>query len=228
MKRRSFIKNGLLFIPTVSIFVPKLLKAQSGLLKNPSYVATLKAQAAGGGGGSCPADGSPSIDQSTQDNAQRTGGDDDYFYVGDKWTDASTRQICKVRFYLGLNAGSVTSKFYTCRIYTLTGTALNTVVTNGQSNSVAGSDAWSNTAVYFTFSGNPSLTGGTTYARVVYVSDASGNPVASNSTNNIQTYFKETTNPLANSAFTAWNTVFAENFAFGGNSDGKGSVYWFA
>lgn len=51
MNRRAWIKKGIFVIPTVSIFVPTLIRGQASMLKNSSYLASLKAQAAGGGGG---------------------------------------------------------------------------------------------------------------------------------------------------------------------------------
>ncbi len=179
------------------------------------------------GGGSCPADGSPDVDQATEDNAQQFGLNVDQFYAGQKWVDASTRQICKVRFYLGLAGGSISAKFYTARIYTLSGSNLGSVITNGQSAAIAGNNSWSNTGVVFSFASNPTVTGGTTYAYVCYVSDASGNPVAADGTNKAQMNFKETTNPQANASFQVWNTSLVLELAFSNTSDAKWSLYWF-
>lgn len=36
MKRRAFIKSGLLFVPTISIFVPRLVRAQGNALRDPA------------------------------------------------------------------------------------------------------------------------------------------------------------------------------------------------
>lgn len=228
MKRREFIKKGALFLPAAGfgIFVPRLLKAGPPFAASPrsAYRGQIHpAPAAGGGGGSCPADGSPDVDQATEDNAQQFGLDTDRFYIGQKFTDSTTRQICKVRFYLGA-VGTISAKFYTCRIYTLSGNNLSTVVAT--SNSIAGNNGWANTAVVFTFAGNPTVTGGTTYAYVVYSSDASGNPAAADATNRAQMNFKETTNPHQGE-FNVWNTTLGLDLAFSGTSDAKWSLYWF-
>jgi hypothetical protein len=192
---------------------------------NPFFRAAILKPASAGGSASCPADGSPDIDQATQDNGQSFGQNSDFGFVGEKATDATTRQICKVRSYLTLEAGSVTAKFYTCRIYTMSGNDLNTVVAT--SDSIAGNNSWAGTAVIFTFVGNPTLTGGTEYARVVYSSNSSGVPVGVDAANFISYQIKETTNPLANNQFNSWATNLVVNSLHGGTTDGKMSLYWY-
>jgi hypothetical protein len=117
------------------------------------------------GGGSCPADGSPSIGNSTLSNDDEqivTQTTDRYYYGQGRYSDASTRDICKVAFYIGAHNGTVTSKHFVAKIWTMTGDNLNAVITNGTSDqTTGGADGW----YYFLWSGSkPTMTGGSTYA----------------------------------------------------------------
>jgi hypothetical protein len=78
-------------------------------------------------------------------------GDEDYWYVGlQTWSNASERCICKVSAKL-VATGTITSKTFKARIWTMSGTALNSELTNSPSAAVTGA-AWSATTVDFDFS----------------------------------------------------------------------------
>jgi hypothetical protein len=202
--------------------VPKNLVAQGF---PPGALVSSKAAAAGGGA-SCPADGSPSLSQTQSDNAQQFGLNADIFFLGPVFQDpTTTRQVCKICFQLSAAGGTIVSKFYTCRIYTLSSGNLNTIVTNGQSGALAGIDA--STERFFLFSGNPTITAATDYGIVVYPSDSGGSPVAFDATNKAQMSIKETTNPLANCVLKAWNNTFGLDSSYT-NTDPYVKFYWYA
>jgi len=71
MNRRKFIKSGALFLPAFSIFVPRLIRAQSIL--TAEGLAAYVPPAAGGGGGGITLLGSGVIAGSTDENTVTTG-----------------------------------------------------------------------------------------------------------------------------------------------------------
>jgi hypothetical protein len=88
------------------------------------------------------------------------------YYAGQTvWDPAASISVCRLDFNLTKSAGSITGFSYAAQIYTLSGTALNTLLAT--SDSVTGSDAWSATTVTFSFSSPPALSSGTQYALVV-------------------------------------------------------------
>lgn len=83
--------------------------------------------AAAVGGGSCPADGSPSEGPAATIEVYRFGSNTDNIFHGqNEWNDGGVaRSICKIAFEVTFIEGDVSGKTYFARIYTLTGTALN-------------------------------------------------------------------------------------------------------
>ena len=122
--------------------------------------------------GTCPDNAFPDVQEATDSN-------DDQLYVGRNnspnfsagqglYSDATTRTICKVGFFVSTGAGNTSAKTYVVKIYTMTGDNLNAVITNGTSDVVTGFNSGTYTWVYFTWSGaRPVMTGGTTYAFVL-------------------------------------------------------------
>jgi len=128
-------------------------------------------------GGSCPADGSPDIDFNTGTDSVAFGeqADGTHHYVGTTYIPASTKQICKIGFQFIRGSGDVTDKTYTCKIWTMSGTALDAVITNGTSGSKASDGWWTATWVIFEFSGNPTMTADVTYCITVETADDATN-----------------------------------------------------
>lgn len=158
MKRRNFIKNGLLFVP----FVPNILiRAASPVPFNPQIRTVV-----GGGSASCPDEASPDV--SEDGTSEQIFGNDDVtnWYIGQlNWSDASERTICRVGFKLSRHGGDISGKALVCEIWTMSTNTLNAVVTNGTSPAVPGDNAWSDTWVYFDFSALlPVLAASTNYS----------------------------------------------------------------
>jgi hypothetical protein len=162
MNRRKFIlRNGLL-VPLVlalpSVAFPQILLQGRKAVRFPP---------AGGGGGSCPADGSPS--------SATTGSSLFAFlpfplfeYVGQSnWDDsASPVTICKLGFQLTLASGSISGKTFKAYIYANSGANIVPASPLATSNGVTGSNAWSATMVRFTFPTPFLTTASTKYALV--------------------------------------------------------------
>jgi hypothetical protein len=85
------------------------------------------------------------------------------YYAGQyEWYDDTTaRCVCKVTFTLTAQ-GSITGKTYVARIWSLSGTSLDTQ--QGASTGVTGSNSWSATDVDFTFSTCVNISASTYYA----------------------------------------------------------------
>lgn len=133
---------------------------------NPFFVgAVLKPAAAGGGSASCPSVGSPDVATTTP-----TSGDDEEsvtqqnpkYYVGQLITSTTSKDICRIRIYWGVGAGTPSANTYRCKLWTLSGNNLNTVIATADAD-VAGPTvgAWAE----FNFSGHP--TSGTAFAITV-------------------------------------------------------------
>lgn len=103
-------------------------------------------------------------------NAQAFGDTTNTYYLGEaNYNDSVARAIGKISVRLTKSVGSITGKTYTVRIWSMTGNALNTVLAS--TTGVTGSDAWSNTAVDFTFASPYTISTGTNYSVTV---DAGG------------------------------------------------------
>lgn len=200
------------------LFIIALVALSAGgqnlTLSDGAFVGSLGPAVAGSA--SCPSDGSPDV---TSDGAstQIITDSDAYRFHGAFYTPAATKQLCKVGFKLKTGAGDVSAKTYTAYVYSLSGTTLDTVLAT--SSAVAGT-AIPGTAgtVIFTFSGNPTLTGGTQYAIVV----SSGETDA---VNYILGYYG--TGSVAESEYGLWRSIFTSSYAPGGSIDCAFSLYWY-
>ena len=173
MKRRDFIRHGTLWVPT--LFSIGRARGQAFTFRDPATVRTSDAPTA-----TCPADGSPSVVQTSSAGFDKVGNITDQYYVGQYWpNDQPERKICKVTFSYE-KSGSPASKVWICQIFTLTGNDLNTVVANGASNTVTGLNAGTQTDVQFTFATPPTLAASTAHAIVMSL-DAGAAVDASNS-----------------------------------------------
>jgi hypothetical protein len=125
--------------------------------------------------------------------------DTDHAYAGEQDLDfGASKSICKLEFTISCTYGTCSGGTYYAQIYTMSGTSLNTLVTNGQSGNVSGSNTWSQSVVAFTWSGSyPSVTNGTSYG-VVVSSSAQGE------SNYIRVYGSDDDGYIA-----AWNTAKA-------------------
>lgn len=89
----------------------------------------------------------------------------DQVYAGTRYNDASARNLSKITFKLTKGGGSITGKTYKARLWSLSGTALDTEL--AVSSGVSGDDAWNATSVDFIFVSPFTTTGGTDYAITV-------------------------------------------------------------
>lgn len=161
---------------------------------------------AAAGGGTCPADGSPSQPATPVPNEGgiNFGHDTDRYYFGlSTWSDASARVVCKLGFALTKNTGSITGKTYRVAVYSMTGTALN-AVQGAVGAGTPGVDSWSGTMVRQALGSDASLSASTNYAFVVY-QDA-----AVDAANFANGRYDDVSALLAGNV-ALWNTVKAED-----------------
>ena len=97
-----------------------------------------------------------------------------YTFVGQTYNEAGAHNICKVTFYLTKKAGTITGLNYFVRIDSLDGS--NNMDGNNISDSatVAGVQAWSDTAVDFIFSPAVTIPASTNYVLAVTHDGATG------------------------------------------------------
>lgn len=170
MKRRHFIK----LIPSVAfpaLLLPRKSFAAPGINRSPAYRAAASVIASSGGGGSCPADGSPSQASTGTSECCFAGNTANDIYAGQmNWNDAGTaRTICKLAFTLKAY-GDISGLTYHAYICSTSGFNINTGTPLATSNAVAGTNSWNGTSVYphFTFASPYTTAGnaGTLYALV--------------------------------------------------------------
>ena len=115
----------------------------------------------------CPADGSPDIENRGDGVTEYLGSSDGYYYAGQTtFTVASEKKLCKVDFSIYAINGTITGLTYYAQVWTMTGTALNEL--QGESTGVTGSQAWAeDTELYFTFPTPVTLSISTNYAIVI-------------------------------------------------------------
>jgi hypothetical protein len=171
--------------------------------------------ASSGGGGSCPADGSPNVSQTGTTAFIRVNSDAPY--SGVLLTPGSNINLCKVRVNV-TSQGTISAINFTVSVYAVSGTSIVPASPLGTTTAVSGNNSWSLSDVIFNFPSAIPLTSGATYAIVVTGNGGSG------TTDYLQTY-KNTSSASAGQA-RAWfsnGTVFDPG-------DGSGFVcalYWY-
>lgn len=88
-----------------------------------------------------------------------------HYYLGGQITPTSNISVCQVDVTLGAYDGDISGKSIYVRLWTLSGTSLDTNI--GTSAAVTGDNAWDEEYVAFTFSSSVSLSSSTTYAFTV-------------------------------------------------------------
>ncbi len=167
---------------------------------------------------SCPDDGSPDITANLS-TTQAFGEIAAYRFHGFFYTPSTTKQLCKVGFKLKTGTGDVSGKTYTAYVYTLSGTTLSSVISDGTSAGVSGSVITGTAAtVIFTFSGNPTLSSGTTYAIVV-------TPGSTDASNYCLGYYGS--GSMADASFGLWRDNLQNSYNPLGTSDCSASLYWY-
>lgn len=228
--RRQFVRTALIWVPTY-VLGKRLVDAAENVkavgavakanVKAVGAVAEANIKAVGavdntGGGGTCPADGSPSQQVTINEGGIAFGHNTDRYYAGlAAWSDASARVICKLRFKLSLNTGSITGKTYKAAIYSMTGTALNAEL--GVSSGIAGSDAWDSTDVIFTMP-DVNVSASTNYAFVIYMDGAAD---AANFAN----VRYDDVSALISGNMAVWNTVKVEDVSIAGGEPNIGIYF---
>lgn len=175
----------------------------------PAQLAQAKPKSVGGGG-SCPADGSPSA-ENNGDTFTRTWGGSNLYVGQSNWTDGGTpRTICKLAFELGENA---TGNDFRSEIWTLV-TTINLLALQATSDVVAGANWGTSTWVYFTYA-TPFLTSASVaYALTVRpVTALGGNDLALYGGNTSFTGFSDT-----------WSSLGVANN--GSGNDASIRIYW--
>lgn len=206
LTRRKWLKAGALFVPA--------LMANAQVLFKPSPA--FNVIAAGGGGGSCPADGSPSASNDGATASQTWGAGRRYFGQS-RWTDGGTpRTICKLGFKITGVSGASSSTF---KAYIFANSAspnynFDTTVL-AESAGITGVDAWSQTWVYFDLSAAPF----TTTANAAYVLCVG--PTVARVTNDMTCY-------QDNTALTGYRDYFSAAGAAdqAGGNDAAIKIFW--
>ena len=193
--RRSFLRTGIKAALAASL-APWIAHAQASFRLQQAIAS---AGVAATSGASCPADGSPSVSTTGSTTLCYLSFDNTAFYSGQTiWNDGGTaRTICKLGFKLSLSGGSVTGKTYTAYIFSsAAGGDITPASPLATSNTVAGSDSWSDTLVRFTFPTPYTTAGnaGTLYALCLGVS---GGADASNYITPKRTTTDQTTGSMA-------------------------------
>lgn len=203
----------------------RLIKSASGLLLLPSFQILSRATnflaRPAVGGGTCPADGSPSVAYAPTVNAdQHFGLNTDHYYAGLLgWTDATARTICKLRFNLE-SVGTITGITYRAAVYTLTGNNLNTELGFG---TITGA-SWTDSAVVIDMSANPAAyPGGSTPVALVLSRNDAPNVDASNYT---KMNIRDTDASFTPGSFATWNSAKVIEYNPGANVDPVIGIYW--
>lgn len=209
--RRAFLRSGVVW--TGLLWVPKAAAQQSALAPRVSSFRTQASSL------SCPPDGSPDISQDGT-STQSIGEIAAYRFHGIFYTPPSTMQLCKVGFKLKTQSGDISGKTYTAYIYTLSGTTLSSVIADGTSTGISGSAITGTAAtVLFPFTGNPTLSSGTTYAIVV-------TPGSTDASNFCIGYYNGS-GSMSDATFGLWRDNLQNSYNPGGTSDAACSLYWY-
>lgn len=142
-------------------------------LRNPAFVAKLQPLMTCDG--ACPADGSPTLEQTGASAGLGTIGFSDGSFIGQRWNgDSSAHCLCKVAFMANNVVGDVSAKSYVVKVFAVDGS--DDIVPGSPlatSDAVAGT-AWSAGAwTYFTFSTAFILPASGSYALVPDTADGS-------------------------------------------------------
>lgn len=120
--RRSFVKQGVLFLPLFGIFVPRLIRAQ--FIPGPGYQAAILKAAAGGGGAPC------TTTKDSQTGATNNFADNQsYKWLAGNFTAGSTYTLCKLTMRMakvGTPAGTITAAIYSDAAGNVPGTQVGT------------------------------------------------------------------------------------------------------
>lgn len=129
-----------------------------------------------GGGGTCPADGSPNAVQPSTGFANFFDVNNDITYEGQLWQTNVPVHLCKVRVFLSKTSGSsISSVNFNVMIFAVDGSGnINTASPLATSDNVAGDNSWSGSDVIFPFSTPPALSANTDYAIVITGNGAVG------------------------------------------------------
>lgn len=107
------------------------------------------------------------IDITTPTGTSTLGAGGSEWFAGGIFNLSSGGKITKATFSLTLGNGDVTSKSYTCRIYTLSGNNLDTLV--GTSVAISGTNSWNSTPVNFIFSTPVDFSASTSYGIAIAI-----------------------------------------------------------
>jgi len=122
----------------------------------------------GDSGASCPAEGSPDLENATHDNQSVIGNSTTNQYAGVIFQDTVNRSICRYCTIMDRITGDISGYTYTAKVWSLDGSNnLNAVITNGTSANVSGNNDWSrsgSTWACWTWSTPPTMTANTPYA----------------------------------------------------------------
>lgn len=212
--RKKFIKTGALWVPILFT-----IGRSKGQVLTISDSATTSRSRATVPSLSCPPDGSPDIIQDGS-AGQAFCEISAYRYIGCFYTPTQTKQVCKLGFKLKTLSGDISSKTYNAYIYTLSGTTLSSIITNGTSNNVAGTVITGTAStVIFSFPNNPTVNSGTTYAFV-----------CTNGTTDATNYgsgYYTNAGSMSDATFGLWRDNGQNSYNPGGTYDLAGSIYWY-
>lgn len=171
--------------------------------------------------GSCPADGSPTLEQTGVSSSLGLIGDGSGNFIGQRWDgDGTAHCLCKVAFMASSINGDVSGKSYVVKIFALDGSsdfAPGTVLAT--SDAVAGT-AWSaGTWTYFTFSTFFMLPASGSYAIVPDTEDGSDDGV-----NNVNPRYNAAGS--INGTYGVWTSGGVGDFCEGCDGDMAVRIYF--
>lgn len=120
-----------------------------------------------GGSASCPAVGSPDLENATNDNQSVIGNSTTNQYSGIFFQDTVDRSICRICVIMDRVTGDISGYTYTAKVWSLSSNNLSAVITNGTSENVNGNNDWSrsgSTWQCWTWTTPPTMTANTKYA----------------------------------------------------------------
>lgn len=206
-------------ISIAALLIALATAAAPGLGRSPAFQAAGNRSvsgAGGGGGASCPADGSPSL-ASTGTGECCFAGNAANYYAGQVWNDGGTpRTICKAGFNLKAYGSAMASSTFHAYIMTFTGGNITSGSPLATSDAVTGSSGWNGGNVVFTFS-TPFLTS----ASVNYVLCYSCGTVDSTGATSYQSGASS-----INGYYDTWNAAGSCQSTCSGTADMGISIYW--
>jgi hypothetical protein len=180
--KKIFVVLLALLCPVTAFCSTEQIRAVVGMAKTVGYTCS----------------GTPTVDNSANTNGSTyyVGRTTDNYYAGQSaFNPGADASVCKISFFVR-SVGNVTGKTYTARVWTMSGTSLNSNI--GSSDSIGGGSWSTEQLITFTFSIPVSLTNGTSYGITL---DGGGY----DATNYLEIRLKQVTGNDISGAYRNWH-----------------------